>query len=136
MMNRRNDMWDPFFDRLSRGFFNNGWNGTSNMLKTDVSESASEYNVKIDVPGIDKKDIKLDYRDGVLNVEVKKDSFADHEDEDHNVTMTERSYGVMSRSYALPRVNSDGIKAKVDNGVLNITLPKAADESDAKIEIQ
>ncbi|MBF7122320.1 Hsp20/alpha crystallin family protein [Pediococcus pentosaceus] len=136
MMNRRNDMWDPFFDRLSRGFFNNGWDGTSKTLKTDVSESDTDYKVKIDVPGIDKKNIKLDYQDGVLNVEVKKDSFADHEDEKHNVTMTERSYGIMRRSYELPRVKAEDIKAKVDNGVLSITLPKASGEKTSGIEIE
>ncbi|KRN93802.1 Hsp20/alpha crystallin family protein [Pediococcus stilesii] len=134
--NRRNDMWDPFFDRLSRGFFNDGWNGTPTTLKTDVSESDSEYKVKIDVPGIDKKDIKLNYQDGVLNVEVKKDSFADHEDQDHNVTMTERSYGMMHRSYALPSVDSDNIKAKVESGVLNITLPKVSGDQASGIEIE
>lgn len=136
MMNRRDDMWDPFFDRLSRGFFNDGWNGTSTTLKTDVSESDSEYKVKIDVPGIDKKDIKLNYQDGVLNVEVKKDSFADHEDRDHNVTMTERSYGMMHRSYALPTVDVDNIKAKVEAGVLSITLPKSNGNQESGITIE
>ncbi|KAF0336616.1 Hsp20/alpha crystallin family protein [Pediococcus acidilactici] len=136
MMNRRNDMWDPFFDRLARGFFNDSWNATPTSLKTDVSESDKDYNVKIDVPGIDKKDIKLNYQDGVLNVEVKKDSFADHEDKEHNVTMTERNYGIMHRSYSLPGVKGSDIKAKVDNGVLSITLPKTNDDSSSGIEIE
>ncbi|WP_455387054.1 Hsp20 family protein [Lactiplantibacillus pentosus] len=77
LMNRNDfGMMDPF-ERLARSF----WTPFENMdqvLKTDISETDDQYQVKVDVPGIDKQDVKLDYRDNVLSIKVQKDSFVDH----------------------------------------------------------
>lgn len=136
----KGELWDPFFDRLSQSFFNgfdnNGLNWGEGTLKTDVSESDKDYRVKVDVPGVDKRDVKLNYQNNVLNLEVKKDSFSDHEDSEHNVTMSERHYGVMRRSYALPDVDQNNISAKVDNGVLTIVLPKSEEAGNHQINIE
>ncbi|MCP6755792.1 Hsp20/alpha crystallin family protein, partial [Klebsiella pneumoniae] len=95
------------------------------------------YQVKVDVPGIDKQDVKLDYRDNVLSIKVQKDSFVDHEDQDQNIVMNERHTGTLQRQYMLPNVAADKITASQADGVLTITLPKTQPSAnDGQIEIQ
>lgn len=125
-MMRRND-WldDPFFGDFGRRFFEDfAPRQVSAVLKTDIKETDKAYVAKVDVPGIDKKDIQLNYQDNVLNISVKKANFNDHEDSKGNLLMSERQYGAMSRSYRLPNVDEGNIKADYDAGVLTITLPK------------
>ena len=126
-MMRRNDwLEDPFFDNLGRRFFDNFMPTATadQVLKTDITENDTDYVAKIDVPGIDKADIKLNYQDNILSVSVKKASFNDHQDKDGNTLMNERRYGAMSRSYRLPNVDEKTIKAAYADGVLTVTLPK------------
>lgn len=122
---RRND-WldDPFFDMGNRFFDNMLPSRQDRVLKTDIQETDKDYVAKVDVPGIDKQNIQLNYQDNVLSVSVKKADFNDHQDKDGNLLMSERHYGAMSRSYRLPNVDEAAIKANYDKGVLTITLPK------------
>lgn len=153
MMTRRNnnDLMnsDPFFDSLSNRFFGpmSNWmdwfnplvNTTAvNGLRTDVKETKDSYITRVDIPGVDKNDIKLNYHDNVLSINVTKKDINDHADKDGNVLMSERKYGAMSRSYQLPNVDVKGIKAAYDNGVLTITLPKLSvdNEHNHNIDIQ
>lgn len=127
---------DPF-DRLARQVFGNYPSTFSDkVLRTDIKEREHDYVVAIDVPGIEKKDIHLNYDNDTLSISVRKDSFGDHEDKDGNLLMSERHYGRMNRSYRLPNVDSSGITAKNDNGILTITLPKRADSAASHIEIE
>lgn len=107
-------------------------------LLTDVKETKDAYEVHVDVPGIDKNNIKMNYHDGVLSINVHKDDITDHADKNGNVMMSERNYGTMSRSYQLPNVDASNIKAAYQDGVLNITMPKLTEskESGHNIEIQ
>ncbi|GAJ27190.1 small heat shock protein [Liquorilactobacillus sucicola DSM 21376 = JCM 15457] len=118
---------DDFFGNLGRSFFDLD-NSVNRALKTDVKETDKAYEVRIDVPGIDKKDITVDYHDGVLSVNAKRDSFNDESDSEGNVIASERSYGRFARQYSLPNVDESGIKAKCEDGVLKLTLPKLAEE--------
>ncbi|ERL65752.1 Hsp20/alpha crystallin family protein [Schleiferilactobacillus shenzhenensis] len=153
MMTRRNnnDLMnsDPFFDSLSNRFFGpmSNWmdwfnplvNTTAvNGLRTDVKETKDSYITRVDIPGVDKNDIKLNYHDNVLSINVTKKDINDHADKDGNVLMSERKYGTMSRSYQLPNVDVSGIKAEYDNGVLTVTLPKLSvdNEHNHNIDIQ
>ncbi|WDF83320.1 Hsp20/alpha crystallin family protein [Lacticaseibacillus pabuli] len=147
IMSRRNNLDDPFFSELGRRFFGpaSSWfddmdNGISttamNGLPTDVQENKDNYTIKVDVPGIDKKNIKLSYKDKLLTISVNKKDISDHTDKDGNLLMSERSYGSASRSYELPNVDAKNIKAAADNGVLTITLPKMTEIQDADHNIE
>ena len=154
VLNRRNyelmnNVNDPFFDNLARRFFGpvSDWmdwatpaitSTAVNGLLTDVKETKDAYEVHVDVPGIDKNNIKMNYHDGVLSINVHKDDITDHADKNGNVMMSERNYGTMSRSYQLPNVDASNIKAAYQDGVLNITMPKLTEskESGHNIEIQ
>jgi len=135
--NEANDRRLDPFERLYRQLFPNYPSTFSDkVLKTDIKERDHDYVVAIDVPGIDKKDIHLNYDNDTLSIGVRKDSFGDHEDKDGNLLMSERHYGRMSRSYRLPNVDPHGITAKNDNGILTITLPKRPDSPASHIEIE
>ena len=136
MMNRRNDMFDAMNDWFGfpKNFFDD--KEMSNMMQADVAENDKEYLVKIDMPGLKKDDINLNYRDGILSVEGTRKASKDTSDEKHNVIHKERSEGHVSRSFRLTNVVANQIHAKYDDGVLTITLPKqSADSSDSSIQI-
>ncbi|MFT8397364.1 MAG: Hsp20/alpha crystallin family protein [Schleiferilactobacillus harbinensis] len=149
MMTRRNNalMNDTFFDNLALRFFNpivGDWEEPSisstavNGLLTDVKETKDAYITRVDIPGVDKNDIKLNYHDNVLSINVPKNDVEDHADKNGNVLMSERSSGTMSRSYQLPNVDVKNIKADFEKGVLTVTLPKLTEskETGRNIEIQ
>jgi len=111
---------------------------TSNgsVLKTDIKENDEQYTMKVDVPGIDKKDIALKYRDGTLSIAVKRDSISDESDHDGNIIASERQSGRFGRQYSLPDVDVDKIEARYEHGVLSLTLPKKTAADTHHIEIQ
>ncbi|KRO16294.1 Hsp20/alpha crystallin family protein [Lacticaseibacillus saniviri] len=139
-LSRRNDwLTDPVFGDMGRRFFD-GFLPTQNpigdrVLKTDIKDTDKAYIAKVDVPGIDKKDIQLNYQDNVLSISVKKDDFTDHEDEEGNLLMSERNYGRMSRSYRIPNVDEGAITAAYDAGVLTVTLPKLTGKPESTHQI-
>ena len=136
MMNRRNDMMDAMNDWFGfpRNFFDDS--EIENIMQSDVAETDKDYVVKIDMPGMNKDAIKLNYKDGVLSVAGTRKAFKDTNGKERNIIHKERSEGSISRSYRLPNVVANEIHAKYDNGVLTITLPKqTAGDDDNSIQI-
>lgn len=118
---QRHDGCNDWFG-FPRNFFDD--NEIENIMQSDVAETDKDYLVKIDMPGMDKQDINVNYNDGTLNVSGTRKSFKDTSDKNRNIIHKERSEGSISRSYRLPNVVASEIHAKYDNGVLTITLPK------------
>lgn len=141
LQNRQNDFFGDWFDG---GFFpglNKAFDSLtpqSGSMKTDVAETDKEYKVKIDLPGFEKKDIHLNYANGILAVTGNRSTFSDVSDDEGNMIHSERSYGQVSRQYRLPSVDRDKISAKYEKGVLSLVLPKISesDHSDSHIEIE
>lgn len=125
---------DPFFDRLVHRFFSpsNFDNDYANFgnLKTDIRETDKDYTLKVDVPGVDKQNIHLAYQNDTLSLNINQEHSSEQKDENGRVIASERSHGVMSRSYTLPGVDRDHIVASVTDGVLNVTLPKITESND------
>ena len=136
LMNRSNDAFD-MFNNMDRWFNNWGSDFPAINMKTDVSESKTAYDVVIDLPDMDKKDISITYDNDILTVSAHRDSLNDASDKDGNLIMNERSYGRFSRQYRLPDVDRQQISAKYEDGSLKINLPKAQDlpNNDTKINI-
>ncbi len=133
---------DPFFDGMTCRMFNptdwdNDYMGQNN-LKTDIHETDKNYILKVDVPGIDKKNIHIAYKNGDLAINISQDQSTEKKDEKGRVIASERSHGIMSRSYELPGIDRDHITAEITDGVLSITCPKVAESEDggSNIEIQ
>ena len=137
MMNRHNDLFDAMNDwfDLPRKFFDDG--DIAKLMQSDVVENDKEYIIKVDMPGMDKNDINLNYNNGILSVSGSRKSFKDlSNDKNNSLIHRERSEGHISRSFRLPNVVASEIHAKYDNGVLTITLPKqSSGQSDNSIQI-
>ncbi|WP_278390608.1 Hsp20/alpha crystallin family protein [Lactobacillus acetotolerans] len=137
MMNRNNnDIFDAMNDWLDfpRNFFDN--KEMSKMMQSDVAENDKEYTVKVDMPGMDKNKININYNDGVLSISGSRKSFKDNSKKDNSIIHKERVEGHISRSFRLPNVVASNSHAKYDNGVLTITLPKqSAGNGDNSIQI-
>ena len=106
------------------------------MPAVDVEEREKEYSVSVDIPGVDKKDVKVSVEGNVLSIKgERKDERA--EDEDGTCYCSERRFGTFSRSFSLSKkIDTENITAKHKNGVLTITLPMAEEALEREIEIQ
>jgi len=101
------------------------------VLRTDIRETDDAYLLETEMPGVRKEDIELIREDDVLTISVK---VAPPENTDGYVRR-ERIYGEMKRGFALKNIDGATISAKLENGVLFITLPKKKRRS-GRIEIQ
>ncbi|MFD1317507.1 Hsp20/alpha crystallin family protein [Loigolactobacillus zhaoyuanensis] len=142
LTNRQNDLMDlgtgRFFNRLAHSFFDDAFQFPEfdDTMRTDIKESDQAYHATIDLPGIDKKNLQIDYQNDVLTVSAKNEQNTDERDKNDQLVRRERHYGQFSRQYQLPNVDQAKITAKYDDGVLKITLPKSANATKHQIEIQ
>ena len=96
-----------------------------NMMKTDVKEHETGYEVDIDLPGFKKDELNLDLTDGYLTISASKGLDKDEEDKKVKYIRKERYAGSMSRSfYVGDGITEDDIKAKYENGILKLSIPK------------
>lgn len=103
--------------------------------RTDLVETEDAYRIHLDVPGMSKDDLTINYQDNQLTVSGERAS--DRTDENEEYVRVERAFGHFYRSFTLPRtVNADNIEAAYENGVLTITVPKTEDVKPRQIEIQ
>ena len=79
------------------------------------------------MPGFYKKYIHLDVNGDTLTVSAERHSEHEEKDKKGKYVRCERSYGTYSREFDVSGVNTEGIKAKYENGVLKLTMPKKAD---------
>ena len=129
------DEWmDEFEKDFSRDFFptKNPLYGkhAKNMMKTDVRETDSGYEVDIDLPGYEKENIKIEVEDGYLTVHASINSNKE-EKEEGKFVRKERYVGSCSRSfYVGEEVNDEDIKATFKNGTLKLEIPKKEEKKE------
>jgi HSP20 family protein len=107
-------------------FFAEGWpfrrSLAADTFKIDVQDNGSAYVVEAELPGVAKNEVSVSLQDGRLNISVSKDESL--EETNKNYIHKERRYSSMSRNILLADADEKGVKAKMDNGVLTITVPK------------
>ena len=103
-----------------------------NMMKTDIRETDGSYELDVDLPGFKKDEIQVQLKDGYLVLSAAKGLDKDEKDKEGNYIRRERYSGSYSRSYYVGDVDRESIKAKLDNGVLSIIVPKAKAEEQKK----
>ncbi|MCX7908948.1 MAG: Hsp20/alpha crystallin family protein [Ignavibacteria bacterium] len=105
--------------------------------KVDISEDEKNLYITVEVPGVNKEDIKVTINDdNVIVIKGEKKREFKTEDKERNFIRVERSYGSFQRSFMLPdNVKKDNVNAKFENGVLTITLEKVEPEPPKQIEI-
>ena len=126
-------------DRVFDRFFGQG--GAQGMTVrapvVDVRETNDELQVTAELPGLAPEDVNVTVENGVLTISGEKKQEVEEGKEDSNYYLYERRYGRFERSFSLPRtVNADKVKARFDNGVLTIALPKAEAAKPRKVQIE
>jgi len=139
--------WDPFRevatlqDRMNRMFNDQfGAMGRDESLTgsfvppVDVYEDENSIQVRLEVPGIEEKDIDIRLENNVLTVQGERKF--EKEEKEENFHRIERRYGSFTRSFTLPAtVNSEEVRADYEQGVLKIRLPKRAEAKPKQIKV-
>lgn len=97
----------------------------NNDMKCDVYEKDGNYNIEMDIPGYDKKDIKIECDNNVLTIIAEKNNETNDEDEDKKYIRRERIYGKVTRTFNFSDIDEDAIKAEFNNGMLKVIVPKS-----------
>ena len=131
---RASDLWDPesWFDN----FFNDfpTLYGSGSQMKVDIKENEKDYEIEAELPGVKKDEINIELRDDRLTISVQREEH--DEEEKRNYIRKERRFSSMSRSFYVSDVKPEDVKAKFENGVLTLTLPKSEDEKKREHKIQ
>lgn len=97
----------------------------NNLMQTDVKETETGYEVVIDLPGYSKENVNAELKDGYLIISATTTSNDEEKSEDGKYIRKERYSGSCSRSfYVGDAVTQDDVKAKFENGVLTLEVPK------------
>lgn len=115
------NLFDDFFDFNYPTFRYD----TTELMKTDIKETDNGYEVTMNLPGVKKEDVKAELKDGYLTIQASSNTSKDEKDNDGRYIRRERYAGTCSRSfYVGDDMKQEDIKAKFENGVLKVTVPK------------
>jgi HSP20 family protein len=119
-------MWtviDDLFNRELPSVFSQNFNTGLSLPMVNIKETADAYFVEMAVPGLKKSDFNIDLDNQVLSISTETDE--EHEHNEENYSRREFGYSSFKRSFTLPETVDDGkIKAKYNQGILSIHLPK------------
>lgn len=100
----------------------------------DIYEDEGAYVITAEIPGVDKKDIKIDVKDRILTLKGERSS--DKAPKEDNYYRRERCYGKFERTFSLPEnVNPDSIEASFKDGVLKLEIPKLEESKPKAITV-
>ena len=124
-------MLEPFFGRFN---FDDQLSNGAWAPPVDVAEEADKILVRVEVPGMNENDLRVNYEDGLLTVSGER---AFEKRDDRNYHRIERSYGSFVRSFSLPRsVDASKISAAYRNGILEIEIPKLEESKPRQIQVK
>lgn len=126
------DLFDDFMNFPFEGDFFGGKNPLygkhqKNLMKTDIRETESGYELDIDLPGFKKDEINAKLENGYLTISAAKGLDKDEQDKKGNYIRRERYAGSMSRSFFVGEgVTQEDVHAKFEDGILKLSVPKKA----------
>lgn len=115
--------YDDNFENTIKDFRNNDEQSTGYFPKTDVYQKDNSINFLVELPGVNKKDVKIVLEKGILSISgEKKNNF-----DENNIDMiyrNESEYGNFEKKFRLQDdIDPDNVKAKFENGVLTVSVP-------------
>ena len=116
MLPKRNYYLNDYFD-----LFNNPYTKEKEYMKTDIYEKQNKYILEIDIPGLKKENIKINYELGYLTISIEKNVLSSTP---NTYIRRERFYGELKRSFYIGIKNETDIKAFYKEGILTIFFPK------------
>ena len=124
--------FEPFFGRFN--FLEDELSSGTWAPAVDVAEENDKILVRVEVPGMEQKDLRIHYEDGLLTVSGERQF---ERKDDRNYHRIERSYGSFTRSFSLPRsIDGAAIAASYRNGILEIEIPKKEESKPRQIQIK
>ncbi|MEG9429763.1 MAG: Hsp20/alpha crystallin family protein [Christensenellaceae bacterium] len=118
------DVWNDPFEDFFKPFFYGGI--AASDMRTDIKETENGYEMQVDLPGFDKKDISVKLQRGYLTVNAEKQE--KEEEGKHNYIRRERNYSCSRSYYVGESVKEEDVKAKYENGILTLCVPKETKE--------
>jgi HSP20 family protein len=109
--------------------------GRNQSFRTDIREKDNAYLIEAELPGFSKEDIEIDVNDKYLTIRAKRENVQEHKDESDKVIRRERHYGQFVRQFYVENIEEDDIKAKLQDGVLKLEIPKRAKNEPARKRI-
>lgn len=134
----RGEKYYDVFDVMDNLFNTNYFNQESNpvKMKTDIKQTENEYVIEAEMPGLNKKDIKLELKNNYLTISANKED--ESEETIDGYLRRERRSGQVCRSFYVEGIDQTDISAKYEKGILEVTLPKKQKEEEPEniIEIK
>ena len=133
------DFSDHINDFFGANMLPSTWSGDELGLKdwkpsVDIYDKDDRIVIKAELPGVDKKDVEVDFKDRVLT--LKGERKVENEVKEEKYYRRERSFGKFQRSFHLPaEVNADKIEAEFKDGVLKVEIPKPEGHLPKKIAV-
>ena len=134
---RRMVSYNPFreLDEMSRRL----WSASEmSAFRTDITEKDGNYILEAELPGFKKDDITIDLDKDCLTITASRSSESDEDEKERSFVRRERFYGSYSRSFNVSGIDTDGITAAYNDGILSVSMPKKNPEIPAarRLEIQ
>lgn len=99
--------------------------GQADMMKTDITDEGTAYEITMNLPGVKKEDVKAELKDGYLTISASSNSSKDEKDAKGRYIRRERYSGTCSRSFYVGNaVSQEEIKARFEDGTLKLQIPK------------
>ena len=119
-------LFDDVFTRDLFGMPSRRLLNTNTIPSVNVKETDDAYELEMAVPGMEKKDFKIELQHGRLVISAQRESSNEEKNEKNQFSRKEFSYESFSRSFSIPEnmVDTEAIKANYQNGILNIVVPK------------
>lgn len=126
---------DDLMSRFWEGDRSGSWFNSPFVPSVDLVEEANAFEVRMDIPGMEAKDIQIQVEGNVMTVSGKREE--EKEEKEKTYHRVERRYGSFSRSISLPvQVNADEVAADYAHGVLTVKLPKSEKAAARKINVK
>ncbi|WP_337954604.1 Hsp20/alpha crystallin family protein [Pseudoramibacter alactolyticus] len=132
------NIFDNLMNTFDRDFFSH-WD-SSKLMRTDVKENDDSYELKVNLPGLKKEDVRIELNQDYLTISAKAQNANDEKDDSGKYVRRERYYGSYQRQFYVGEgVKQEDIHASMADGVLTLTIPKVDQqqvETAHRIEIE
>jgi len=128
MLKSFNDMVEsPFLSPFGTGL---------QPFRTDIREEENKYLVEAELPGIAKEDINIQVEGNELIIRAKRNEMTEQKDDTNRIIRQERRSGEFIRRFYVEHIDEENIKARLENGVLKLDIPKRPGEDHSRKSIQ
>lgn len=130
-----NDSFDSYVPMLGSSSKNELMYDSFKTPVTDIYETEKEVVAKIEVPGVKKEDIKLEFKNGTLSLIAEHKEVKEDKEEKKGFHRIERTYNGFARTFSIPsEIDEEKIRAEYKNGILEVHIPKKEDHKKERVK--